>query len=353
MPALDDELRDLADELSRGVDTSNTFDGVRRKAMHRHRARPVRTAGLIVTAIVISIVGFVPIYLAFRGATPASPASSPASAPGSSPPIPPFSIEGSFALVGGRAGSVGGLFVMRADGHPRQIARRVGLNPSWSPDGTKVLMIRSIPRTEGGTELVIVDVASHRVSALTRHELPGPGAWSPTGDAIAFPTGYGDLYLVHPDGTGLTQLTSPGGNCADYSGISWSPDASQIAFGRECEGRGDVGLYVMNADGSNLHRLTSNPRVLDTAWSPDGGTLAFSEFTGPDIAVRLINVDGTGERVLTSNGESPTWAPNGDAIAVVKSGRVVILDRDGKRLTTLEGASGLYVDHASWSRVVV
>lgn len=349
MPTLDDELSDLADDLSRGVDTSNTFDSIRRKALYRHRARPVRAAGLLLTAIVISIAGFVPVYFAFHGANPSSPASSPA--PPSAPPSPtlPFSIEGSFALVGAQAGTGHGLYVVRGTGRPRQIAKHVGLIPSWSPDGMQVVGNRPVPRTEGANELVIVDVATGHVNRLTTFESPGAAAWSPRGDQLAFPNQYGRIYVIHPDGNGLTQLTSPEGNCSDYSGISWSPDASQIAFGRECEGRGDEGLYVMNADGSNLHRITSSPRVLATAWSPDEGTLAFSEFTGPDVAVWLINVDGTGSRLLDSKAESPTWSPEGDAIAVVKSGMVLILDREGRRLAKLGSATGLYVEYASWS----
>lgn len=57
----------------------------------------------------------------------------------------------------------------------------------------------------------------------------------------------GDIYAMHPDGTGLVRLTdSP----AYEDGPVWSPDGSKIAF------RSDYKIFVMNADGSDQTRLT-------------------------------------------------------------------------------------------------
>lgn len=71
-------------------------------------------------------------------------------------------------------------------------------------------------------------------------------------------------------------------------------------------------LYVINADGTNLHRLTDG---LDPAWSPDGKKLAFARWNFPH-GLYIINADGTGERQLFGSPQvkAPAWSPDGALI---------------------------------------
>jgi Tol biopolymer transport system component len=238
-------------------------------------------------------------------------------------------------------------------------AQLSGLEPSWSPDGSRVVAGVADTRSkwEGAGKLVIVDVATGHETTLLKSRISYEYAvWSPRGDEIAFATGYGDIYVVRPDGTGLTRLTDSGGPCVDGA-ISWSSDAAQIAFARDCDGPGDRGIYVMNADGSDPRLIDGTGGVLQTAWAPDGQTLAFMRRqrydTLPltDDTVYSVGVDGTGSRLLALRSSSPTWSPDGRAIAVLESGVVTVLDVYGKTITTLDDPSGLTVDGiVSWSR---
>ena len=113
--------------------------------------------------------------------------------------------------------------------------------------------------------------------------------WSPDGRRIAFLRGrhasYGarprrdpldgyDLYVVNADGSGLRRLTLPTrGSTVSCSGqVVWSPDGRTIYFGR----------YLVRTDGSGARRL---PYIPSTAvWSPDGRRIAFTRMrvrTGP------------------------------------------------------------------------
>jgi Tol biopolymer transport system component len=110
------------------------------------------------------------------------------------------------------------------------------------------------------------------------------------------------------------QQRLPNGEGASWP--AWSPDGSRIAFSSV---RRD-GIWVMNADGASLRRVTTSPTIdLQPTWSPDGRRLAFARTVpGYNTEVFVVGVDGKGLRRLTSNrgGDGdPDWAPNGKRIA--------------------------------------
>jgi dipeptidyl aminopeptidase/acylaminoacyl peptidase len=96
----------------------------------------------------------------------------------------------------------------------------------------------------------------------------GDPDWSPDGSLIVFQSppeanqgGEQNIFTIHPDGTGLTQLTAHLSSEADgKQGTfhpSWSPDGSQIVFIHNPGTNGVGDLWVMNADGTDLHLLVA------------------------------------------------------------------------------------------------
>jgi Tol biopolymer transport system component len=107
---------------------------------------------------------------------------------------------------------------------------------------------------------------------------------------------------------------------------AWSPDGTMIAFTSLRDT--PVGntryrrLFLMNADGSNVHRLAPELDVLQFApsWSPDGRELAFE--TAPLIGgpgdIHILTVETGALRKLTPRADNyhhPTWSPDGTRIA--------------------------------------
>ncbi|HEX3454124.1 MAG TPA: hypothetical protein VHS03_05825 [Gaiellaceae bacterium] len=116
----------------------------------------------------------------------------------------------------------------------------------------------------GGTRIAyhVFDNGQLVVSALdgSNRKVIGSGnepAWSPDGSLIASSTC--KIVVSAPDGTGSHAITTPPAKQCD-SHPSWSPDGSQIVFSR---GQTDVtaDLYVVNADGTGLRRLTTTVPV--------------------------------------------------------------------------------------------
>jgi TolB protein len=66
---------------------------------------------------------------------------------------------------------------------------------------------------------------------------------------------------------------------------------------------GNWEIYRINADGSNLRRLTNNAANDGLpVWSPNGRSIAFVSDQGGGWAVWVMNADGSGRRRLFNIG---------------------------------------------------
>lgn len=105
---------------------------------------------------------------------------------------------------------------------------------------------------------------------------------------------------MNADGSGRTRLTE-GPLRAHVP--TWSPDGSRIAFA----GIEPSGIHVMNADGSDQIRLTTDGFLPD--WSPDGTKIALQTevFTAsyPVFGIDVMNADGTGRTHIIDGGGWP------------------------------------------------
>ncbi|MCL4396102.1 MAG: hypothetical protein M1482_15095 [Chloroflexi bacterium] len=153
----------------------------------------------------------------------------------------------------------------------------------------------------------------------------------------------GAIYTVNGDGSNLAFITH---------GIdpSWSPDGKQITFARW--DNTNPGLFISNADGSDLKALIGYPRIRWPRWSPDGKYIAFSwdkSKSESDIIwkVGVIEV-ATGkisEPQSTQLSFVPTWYTDSTTLVYTDPGlglmRTSIL---GGLATVLLGPTGTYWD---------
>jgi len=180
-------------------------------------------------------------------------------------------------------------------------------------------------------------------------EPPSPGAESKIAFALTR-DGNQDIYVMNADGSELVRLTD---NPADDMAPIWSPGGSRLAFLSTRENNGQI--YVMNADGSQQTRLTDSRITLSPpTWSPDGTHLAFTSYAagqGDDIYAMAItdrmDAEGQGAIRLTDDPGSdrdPTWSPDGTRLAFITDrdgyAQVYVMNADGSEQTPLADMPG-------------
>ena len=203
----------------------------------------------------------------------------------------------------------------------------------------------------GSTRVIIAIVFFIGTTTLT----PSAG---PDGSKIAFEGdrfgGWG-LGAMQPDGSGIVNLNSPPG-AAD---ASWSPNGQQVAFEADPNGDGDLEIFIMNADGSNVRQLTNSPGWdFWPDWFPNGRQIAFTSLRTGVPNIYVMNVDGSEQHALTNDPVlgcfEPDVSPNGKDVLAMCSPEFApptiwkISAGDGAMTALTQ--PGPYEDHdAQWS----
>jgi TolB protein len=196
------------------------------------------------------------------------------------------------------------------------------LAPKISPDGTKVTWARCPQKVNCAIEVASLSNIAGTMQQLTDLTWSsGHPDWSPNGLQIAFESNQDGLisaiWVMNADGSGQKRLTAP---ALEAGSANWSPDGKHIIFGDKCCLFG-TNIWVMNADGSGQKQITRFPTKHQGAigaYSPDGkqivlvADLAYKP-TGPCSGCNdlyTMNPDGTHMTKIVSDQPTmfrPAW----------------------------------------------
>jgi Tol biopolymer transport system component len=157
-------------------------------------------------------------------------------------------------------------------------------------------------------------------------------------------SGNEDIWVMNADGSDQHRLTSnPGRDIYP----SWSPDGKEIVF---VTGRlAGANLWLMNADGSDQRPLTDIGKDTEPSWGSNG-LIAFSRGKGDRHDIFVVMPDGSGLLNLTKNRSpddlAPSWSPDGKRLAFVSE-----LDGDYEIWVMNEDGAGLHQLTHGFARV--
>jgi Tol biopolymer transport system component len=286
---------------------------------------------------------------------------------------------------------------------------------AFSPDGRRIVFVTS--RAGGTADLWLLDVETRRTTALTS----GAGgdfrpAWSPDGTWIAFSSDRGsglpfahgrwehlhvvDIYLIHPDGSGLKRITEHGNFCGSPK---WSADSRKvvtycmtaeetmdfrranidagntrvvsidIATGAATDvstgpgvkiapaflASGEIGFIRKDAAGAGIHYANgkNGPKgdLRSAAWSPDGTRVAFHKRLPPPASVGRKMWSRLPDYELRIGGLQPSFHPSGDRYAMTTyvpppgGNDLLVVDASTDKSTVIFHQDGRSVLGPQWS----
>jgi Tol biopolymer transport system component len=228
------------------------------------------------------------------------------------------------------------LHTMNADGSNQRLLTRAGVNPTWAPNSKTIAFVRGNFRLwsiklDGSDERRVLDL-----------EIEDP-TWSPTGEWIAFSRAESkvEVWLVHPDGSGLRPLTK---DAVEGTSPAWAPDGRSVTFHGWF---GDEWLYKVDVASERAQRVS----VCNggNEWSPNGQWITCEVgFLEKNNGLWLVRPNGRNKTRLALRVDSVEWSPTGARIAFVRNARFYVMRSDGTKVRQVTRGSAPRAGAIDW-----
>jgi WD40 repeat protein len=193
----------------------------------------------------------------------------------------------------------------------------------WSPDGKVAAFPYPISADGNRAALFLFNPQDQTWKSIAEFNYIDPPTWSPDGDWLAFRVqdgeGKDEIYIIHPDGTGLANLSTNENLPAEgqpYVLNGWINNNVIL------RGRNDM-VYLVRADYPTVKPLFDIPWIKSNFIpSPDGYFLAYVDVNDQSAALKLLTPDGNTTRQLAAFDKASiypvVWSPDGEQVAFVK-----------------------------------
>jgi Tol biopolymer transport system component len=276
-------------------------------------------------------------------------------------------IPGKIVFAGEDGDGTSQIYTMNADGAGlRQLTSFPpdggAADPAWSPDGQRIVFSNFTGATSLGPYLYVMGADGSNMRPLKKRQsesmtaLVGSApAWSPNGSLIAFEVctncelGGSDyeISVVEAAGTDYDpeQIHAATDHPAGDTNPTWSPDGRRIAFVSDRDYveadtlRFRQDLYLVDADGGNLQRLTETGNATRPKWSPDSKKIAYEwNIQGNEVYVYDL-ADGQIQKIESGLqfAGNPLWDKEGNRLLIF--GRETENTKPEMRLINIESGT--------------
>jgi TolB protein len=203
----------------------------------------------------------------------------------------------------------GEIYVSDFDGHsPQPVTRDNAIvsKPSWAP-GRLALFYNSYKLQNPDIFYSDLTTGERRVVASYGGSNFSPAA-SPDGSKVAMilsKDGRPDVYVANADGSNLKRLTTG----VEDSSPCWSPDGQWICFATKINSRRLLAKVPADGGAVQVIRTTGAPNPTEPDWSPDSKWIAFTSQTS-EFDICVVPADGSADPVVLVRGQDPSWSPN-------------------------------------------
>ncbi len=254
--------------------------------------------------------------------------------------------------------------------------------PAWEAIGAQGL-VKGVASTEGGRTIVqlnLFDTATHALQMgkqytfdrndwrIIAHRfsdeilLATTGIRGPFATKIAYTTstkkanrkrGEKQIFVMDADGHDPHRVTTDRNSL--NLGACWGPDGRHLVFTSYVDGFPDI--YTLDLQTGQRRRLTSNMSTnITPAFSPDGSTVAYASGQGRDMEIYVMNNIGTDERPFAPAfgiDIAPSFSPDGSEVvfASERGGRLNLYRKAlyGEGPAIRITFSGSHNDSPDWS----
>jgi len=203
----------------------------------------------------------------------------------------------------------GEIYLSDFDGHNAQPITRdnaIVAAPAWVP-GRLALYYTSYARGNPDIFYNNLSTGDRRIFAKFSG-LNTSAAVSPDGAKVAMildTAGIVNVYVCNADGTELKRLTTS----EEDSSPCWSPNGDWICFATKIQSRRVLAKVPAGGGKIQVVRTSGAPNPTEPDWSPDGKWIAFTSQTS-EFDICVMPADGSAPPVVLVRGQDPSWSPN-------------------------------------------
>jgi TolB protein len=203
----------------------------------------------------------------------------------------------------------GEIYVSDFDGHNAQPIthdKAIVAKPAWVP-GRLAMYYTSYAR--GNPNIFYSNLSTGEGRNFAKFSgLNTSAAVSPDGSKVAMildTAGVVNVYVCNADGTDLKRLTTS----EEDSSPCWSPDGQWICFATKIQSRRVLAKVPAGGGKIQVVRTTGAPNPTEPDWSPDGKWIAFTRQAG-EFDICVVPADGSADPTVLVRGQDPSWSPN-------------------------------------------